>query len=837
MSLKRLTVFLASTAILALSHTTFANNGNGQMADFRHVDRPIPGQYIVVLKDDVANLAHEQQRANVPSVASVAQAMARNNGMRVERTFNHVLRGFVVRGNERALMRLLEDERVAFIEEDGHVRLNQTTQPNATWGLDRIDQRDLPLDGNYTYDTTAPNVYTYIVDTGVRPNHNDFGNRVTSGFSSINDGRGSDDCNGHGTHVAGTVAGSTWGVAKSAIIVPVRVLNCQGGGTNSGVIAGMDWIASNHTKPAVANMSLGGSASTATDNAVTNMRNAGVTVVVAAGNENQNACNVSPARSADAITVGSTTSNDTRSNFSNWGSCVDIFAPGSNITSAWHTSNSATNTISGTSMAAPHVAGVAALYLADNPNATPAQVENAINDNASTGKLSGLNGSPNRLVYSRFGSGGGPDPDPDPAELENGVAVSNLSGSQGSETFFTLEVPEGAEDLVIEISGGSGDADLYVRYGSPPTQSTYDCRPYLNGNNETCSFDNPQAGTWHIMLHGWQTYSGVTLVGSFEVPVTVTELQPGVPVDNLSGSQASETFFTMEVSDGAEDLVFQMSGGSGDADLYVRFGAAPTTSTYDCRPYLVGNNETCTFDNPQAGTWHVMIRGYEAYSGVTLVGDYEVPSSTTELAKGAPVTGLSGQQGSEVFFTLNVEDGATDLIFDMSGGSGDADLYVRYGAPPTTSDWDCRPYRVGNNETCTFANPQSGTWHVMIRGYEAYSDVSLVGDYTEPSSAPCTNCTQYTSSLSGSGDQEQQPDGTFYQSSAGVHRGWLQGPSNANFDLRLYRWSGSSWQLVASSTSGDSDEYIEYNGSSGYYTWLVNSVSGSGGYDFWLQRP
>jgi len=733
-SLKRLLIFLASTALLALSHTTFAENRSGSMADFRHVDRPVAGQYIVVLNEDSARLAHEQRRTSVPSVANVAQSMARNNGMRVERTFDHALRGFVVRGNERALMRLLEDERVAFIEEDGHVRLNQTTQPNATWGLDRIDQRDLPLDGNYTYDTTASNVYTYIVDTGVRPNHNDFGNRVTSGYTAINDGQGSNDCNGHGTHVAGTVAGSTWGVAKSAVIVPVRVLDCQGGGTNSGVIAGMDWVAANHTKPAVANMSLGGGASTATDNAVTNMRNAGVTVVVAAGNENQNACNVSPARSGDAITVGSTTNNDSRSNFSNWGNCVDIFAPGSDITSAWHTSNSATNTISGTSMAAPHVAGVAALFLADNPNATPAQVENAVNDNASTGKLSGLNGSPNRLVYSRFDGGGGtdpdPDPDPDPGELENGVAETNLSGSQGSETFFTIEVPEGAEDLVIEISGGSGDADLYVRYGAAPTQDTWDCRPYLNGNEESCSVDEPQAGTWHIMLHGWQAYSGVTLVASFEEP-----------------------------------------------------------------------------------------------------------SSTNELTKGVPVTGLSGQQGSEVFFTMQVPEGATDLLFDMSGGTGDADLYVRYGAPPTTSEWDCRPYRWGNDETCEFDSPQGGTWHVMIRGYEAYSGVTLVGDYTEPSSAPCTNCDEYSGSLSGSGDQQQQPDGTYYQSSAGVHRGWLQGPSNANFNLQLYRWSGSSWQMVASSTSGDSNEFIEYSGTSGFYTWLVISDSGSGSYDFWLERP
>src|SRR5690606_16046679 len=318
---------------------------------------------------------------------------------------------------DRALARLLADPRVEFVEEDGIVSIS-ATQNNATWGLDRIDQRDRPLNGTYVYDTTAPNVHAYVIDTGIRASHNDFGGRVGSGYSAINDGRGSNDCNGHGTHVAGTVGGAVWGAAKQVRLYPVRVLGCNGSGTNSGVIAGMDWVASNHTKPAVANMSLGGGASTATDQAVTRMRNAGVTVVVAAGNDNANACNYSPARSSSAITVGSPTSRDARSSSPNYGSCVDIFAPGSSITSAWHTSNTATNTISGTSMAAPHVAGVAALYLASNPGASPAQVENAINANATTGVVGNPgSGSPNRLLYSRFdGSGGdpGPDPDPDP---------------------------------------------------------------------------------------------------------------------------------------------------------------------------------------------------------------------------------------------------------------------------------------------------------------------------------------------------------------------------------------------------------------------------------------
>ena len=740
MSWKTLSISLAGASLLATATSMALASPAAELAtsqpaaaEFRHAAQPVQGEYIVVLREEVAALASEAAlRAGVPMVETVASDMARAHGARVQETFSHVLRGFVVQADDRSLVRLLMDDRVAFIEENGKVSVRQTTQPNATWGLDRIDQRDLPLSGTYTYDTTASNVYTYIVDTGVRPTHNEFGNRVLSGFTSINDGRGSDDCNGHGTHVAGTVAGSVYGVAKNARIVPVRVLGCTGGGTNAGVIAGMDWIAANHVKPAVANMSLGGGASTATDDAVTNMRNAGVTVVVAAGNENQNACNVSPARAASAITVGSTTTSDTRSNFSNWGSCVDIFAPGSNITAAWHTSNTALNTISGTSMAAPHVAGVAALFLANNPNATPAQVENAIISNSSTGKLSGINtGSPNRLVYSRFGSGGGsPDPDPEPGELQKGVAVSNLSGGTGSEVFFTLDVPQGAENLVFQMSGGTGDADLYVRRGSPPTQATYDCRPYLNGNNETC-----------------------------------------------------------------------------------------------------------TFASPQAGTWHVMIRGFQAYSGVTLVASFDEPSNTVELDNGVPVTGLAGPQGSEFFFTLDVPQGATDLVFQMSGGSGDADLYVRRGAEPTQATYDCRPYLNGNNETCTFASPQAGTWHVMVRGFSAFSGVNLVGSFQEAPSAPCTNCTEYNGSLTGTGNAQVQPNGTWYQAGAGTHRGWLEGPSNANFDLELYRWNGSRWQRVARANSGNSSEFIQYNGTAGFYYWRVLSASGSGQYDLWLQTP
>lgn len=479
---------------------------------------PIEGRYIVVLKDEVARLADE--RSDKPDVATVAGQFARSYGVKLEMSYNKVLPGFVVTAPDKALAHLMADDRIAYVEEDGWVYAS-AVQNGATWGIDRIDQRNLPLNQQYQYDTTASNVHVYVIDTGIRASHNDFGGRVGNGYTAISDGRGTDDCNGHGTHVASTAAGATYGVAKAARLHPVRVLGCNGSGTNSGVIAGMDWVASNHVKPAVANMSLGGGASTATDQAVQRMVNAGVTVVVAAGNESDNACNYSPARAAAAITVGSTTNTDARSSFSNYGSCLDIFAPGSNITAAWYTSNSATNTISGTSMASPHVAGVAALYLANNPNATPSQVTSAIINSATPNKVTNAgSGSPNRLLYSLFdgsgGGGGGGGSNPQPGVLQNGVPVTGLSGAAGSETRFTLAVPSGASNLSIALSGGSGDADLYVRFGNPPTTSTYDCRPYLSGNNETCNIANPQAGTYHIMVRGYSSYSGVTLVGSYQ---------------------------------------------------------------------------------------------------------------------------------------------------------------------------------------------------------------------------------------------------------------------------------------------------------------------------------
>jgi subtilisin family serine protease len=348
----------------------------------------VPGSWIVVLKDGTTSAA--------------------DLGVAPKHTYRSVLSGFSAALSSAKAKALAADPRVAYVEQNSTVRVNDT-QPNATWGLDRIDQRDLPLSKTYTYDTSASNVNAYIIDTGIRTSHSEFGGRASVGTDTVGGGQNGQDCQGHGTHVAGTVGGRNHGVAKSVNLIAVRVLDCDGSGTTAGVIAGVDWVTANARKPAVANMSLGGSASASLDDAVKKSIASGVSYSVAAGNGlpilgiPANACNYSPARVPEAITVGATDSSDRRASFSNYGTCLDLFAPGVDITSAWKDNDTATSTISGTSMAAPHTAGAAALYLSSHPTATPAQVRDALVTGATSGKVvNPMWGSPNKLLYSRF---------------------------------------------------------------------------------------------------------------------------------------------------------------------------------------------------------------------------------------------------------------------------------------------------------------------------------------------------------------------------------------------------------------------------------------------------
>jgi aqualysin 1 len=396
-SLALLVALLATLALMpALAQQELAGDGSRRSTPKFHRKgaRAIPNQYIVVLDQDAVGVSGDFAAA-VRETDSVLAAL----GRAPDHVFAHAINGFSATTTEHEAIALSEDPRVAFVEED-QIMEAVITQTNPPWGLDRIGQRDLPLNQTYSYTTTGAGVHAYIIDTGIRSTHTQFSGRMGNGAGFVSDGQGTNDCNGHGTHVAGTVGGTTYGVAKQVTLHAVRVLSCSGFGSNSGVIAGVNWVTANRIRPAVANMSLGGGVSTALDNAVVNSINSGVTYAVAAGNSNTNAANSSPARVAAAITVGSSTQTDARSSFSNFGSVVDIFAPGSNILSAWRTSNTATTTLSGTSMATPHVAGVAARVLQNNPGASAATVRNEIVNTATLNHLSGIpTGTANRLLF------------------------------------------------------------------------------------------------------------------------------------------------------------------------------------------------------------------------------------------------------------------------------------------------------------------------------------------------------------------------------------------------------------------------------------------------------
>ncbi|HEY7767952.1 MAG TPA: S8 family peptidase [Longimicrobium sp.] len=356
----------------------------------------IPGRYIVVFENDVTD------------APGLARQLADAHGATVHYTYQHVIKGFAATLPDAAADALRRNPRVAYVEPDRVVTVAQA----GSWGLDRVDQRDRPLNGTYTYAATGSGVRVYVVDTGVQTAHGDFGGRASVGYDAL--GGTGQDCHGHGTHVAGTVGSTTYGVAKSATLIGVRVLNCNGTGAWSGIIAGLDWVRLNHVKPAVVNMSLGGWSDQSVDDAVNNLIAAGVTTVVSAGNDANDACYYSPARVSAAVTVGASNSLDHQAWFSNWGSCVDLFAPGDGITSTWLSGG--TNTISGTSMAAPHVTGAAALYLQGNPLAAPATVRNALVGHASQGRLSGVNpGTSNLLLYTRLDDASTPPPPPPPS--------------------------------------------------------------------------------------------------------------------------------------------------------------------------------------------------------------------------------------------------------------------------------------------------------------------------------------------------------------------------------------------------------------------------------------
>ncbi|MEL6871082.1 MAG: S8 family peptidase [Pseudomonadota bacterium] len=578
------------------------------------------------------------------------------------------------------LAQLNADPNVAYAEVD------QLLQPMATPNDSRYNEQwhyfeatgglNLPT----AWDTTTgTGVVVAVIDTGYLP-HVDLNANLLPGYDMISDASVGVDGNGrdsnardpgdasaagecgpgeparssswHGTHVAGTVAAVTnngsgiAGVAYGARVVPVRALGKCGGFT-SDIADSIIWssggsvpgVPANANPADVINMSLGGggSCSTTTQNAINTARNNGATVVVAAGNSNTNASGFNPANCSGVISVAATNRSGGRAFYSNFGSVVDVAAPGGDVRGGasggvLSTLNSGTQGpvsdnyefYQGTSMAAPHVAGLAALLKAADSSLTPTQIENTITSTARSFPAS----------CSQCGSGiadaaaavaavtGSNPPNPGGNELTNGVAVTNLAGSTGTELRYTINVPAGASNLSFVTAGGSGDADLYVRFGSPPTTGSFDCRPFIGGNVETCNISNVQAGTYHVMVRAYSTFSGVRLTASFDEPGSGGATGGSASADNLSASRRNWLRYTINVPAGMSTLTVQISGGTGDADLYLRRGSQPTTSAYNCRPYLNGNNETCTISNPQSGTWHIGLRAYATFSGVDLDAEW-----------------------------------------------------------------------------------------------------------------------------------------------------------------------------------------------------------------------
>ncbi len=634
----------------------------------------IPGRYIVTL-----------------TAATQPAAFAAAAGTPPFALYTDAINGYAAELSATQVARLAKNAAVVRIEPDRVVSID-ATQSSPPWGLDRIDQRLLPLNGLYTYTQTGAGVTAYIIDTGILATHTQFAGRMLTGYDAIGDGRGSSDCNGHGTHVAGTVGGSTYGVAKGVSLVPVRVLSCSGSGSTSGVIAGVDWVVGNHVAgaPAVANMSLGGGISTTLDAAVQRGIADGVSFAVAAGNDGGDACNASPARAPQAITVGATTSTDARASYSNQGTCVDLFAPGSAVLSAWWSSTTATNTISGTSMAAPHVAGAAALLLAADPTATPATITSRLLANATPSVVTGAGtGSPNLLLASQTSA---PTPITLPTAPRNLVATP-----ANTRVTLSFDVPADAggaaiTDYVIEQSTAGGAwttvADGVSGLASAEITglvngTAYAFRVAAVNSAGTSPFSSPVTATPALGLSNDDFQDASTVAGDAGTRSGTTAYatrQLGEPAHGGTGGSASIWYRWTAPANGT--LTVTTQGSSFDTLLGVYTG----TDVADLR--VLGQNDdtgsgqlwsTVTTTVAGGTTYAIAIDGWGGAKGSTALTHSFTASPTLTNDAFANAEALTGGTGS----TSGSTTGATREPGEPTHGATNplASIWYRWTAP------------------------------------------------------------------------------------------------------------------------------------------------------------
>lgn len=638
--MKKSTILTLSALAVSISAAVAQPPDHSQAQSLQAVQQDDSAQsqrYIIKFKENSQVVQKGNARDRSELALDSARTMVEKAGGKVKVSMRHNL-AIAAEMSEKDKNRFEKNANVDYIEVDQKRRFMAQSVPYGI-GMVQADQVD-----DSVASAAAGGKKICVIDSGLDLPHEDMGTRfdTINGTNDSGTGNWYEEGGPHGTHVAGTIAALNNGLGVRGVIGSnpnmhiVKVFNASGWGYSSSLVAAIETCADNGSN--VVNMSLGGSGSSQTEaNAMQNLFNQGVLLIAAAGNSgsaNSTTDALSyPASYNAVVSVAALDSSKSLASFSQKNSQVEIAAPGVDVLSTYPEGTGSQGnygTMSGTSMASPHVAGVAALVWSHHPTCSAQQIRDALNataeDLGSAGRDVafgyGLVRTKNAVDYiATNGCDGGGQAPPANNELINGTTVSNLAATTGDALYYTLDVPAGATDLSFNINGGSGDADMYVRFGSQPTTSTYDCRPYLSGNTETCTISNVQAGTYHVMVRAYSSFSGVNLTGSFTEPTSGGG--GSASATDLSGATGSWTHYYVDLPAGMTSLNVNMSGGTGDADLYVRQGSQPTTSSYDCRPYLSGNNETCAINNPGSGRWYVSIQGYQAYSGVDLLVEWQ----------------------------------------------------------------------------------------------------------------------------------------------------------------------------------------------------------------------